>query len=421
MWKRSVGMLLMLAKKNRMSGNANYPRYQGEGACQASGNSSRHVTNRGTNNRQGQANRPNRQRKFEDVSFNQRDEYEYGNTSYPYQDEGAHQGYGTYSASEEYNHTQYRRSNDRHWQSNKTRKYNEFRPNQRGVHGNANKSKNSSLLQKAMQEFEFFWGSNFAYSQFYPCEFTVDGITFNCTEQFMMYSKAMLFKDKDIAEKVLKETDPLRHKKLGRQVKYFNQKTWDAHCSAIVERGNKAKFSQNAELKAIIVKTHPKTIVETSPHDKIWGIGLHKNDPLAWDRSTWKGLNLLGQALTKVRDEIIKEVNEGARDEIKEEKNKGARDSIIEKENEGARDEIKEEKNKGARDEIIEKENKGASDQMLKEENEDAKDEIIKEENEGARDEIIKKENEGARDEIIDEDEGARDKIIEEESEGARP
>lgn len=281
--------------------------YQGEGACQASGNSSRHATHRRANDRHGQA---YRSRKYDDFSSNQRDVHVNENTSFPHQNEGACQAYGTSSSSQEY--MPYWRANDRYRQANKTRKYNEFPPNQRDVHVNTQKRKNSSLRQKAMQEFEFFWGPNFPYSQFYACEFTIDDITFNCTEQYMMYNKAMLFEDEEVAEMVLKENDPRQHKKLGRKVKNFDQKTWDANCSAIVERGNKAKFSQNEELKATILETHPKTIVETSPHDKIWGIGLHKNDPLAWDRSTWKGLNLLGQALTKIRDELIEEENEGA-------------------------------------------------------------------------------------------------------------
>ncbi|KAJ8305789.1 hypothetical protein KUTeg_016334 [Tegillarca granosa] len=95
-------------------------------------------------------------------------------------------------------------------------------------------------------------------------------------------------------------------KKLGRKVRNFDQETWDSNCQKIVEEGNEAKFSQNEELKKILYATHPKILAEASPGDRIWGIGLRKDNPLAWDRKTWRGKNLLGYALTRVRDKLMK-------------------------------------------------------------------------------------------------------------------
>lgn len=115
----------------------------------------------------------------------------------------------------------------------------------------------------------------------------------------------MLFEDKETAEHVLKEKDPRNHKQLGRRVQNFEQKKWDANCVNIVKCGNMAKFSQNKNLYSIIKKTHPKILVEASPYDRIWGIGLSKDDPKAQNRNSWKGKNLLGQALTEVRDYLI--------------------------------------------------------------------------------------------------------------------
>ncbi|XP_063414875.1 uncharacterized protein LOC134696847 [Mytilus trossulus] len=155
------------------------------------------------------------------------------------------------------------------------------------------------------REFEFFWKSHSPYSQWYLSDFTVDGITFNCTEQFMMYSKAKLFKDKETASEILAEHEPREHKRLGRQVKNFDQNTWDDNCMDIVIRGNKAKFEQNEDLMTTILKTFPKTLAEASPFDRIWGIGLSADDPRALNKETWKGKNLLGHALTKIRDRFV--------------------------------------------------------------------------------------------------------------------
>ncbi|CAG2247029.1 K09935 [Mytilus edulis] len=151
------------------------------------------------------------------------------------------------------------------------------------VDGQKPNKKEIELKNKALEQYEFFWKSRSPFSQWYEIEFTIDGITFNSAEQYMMYSKAMLFEDEDIAYDVLKESDPREQKRFGRLVRNFNLQLWEASCSAIVERGNKAKFSQNENLKRILLDTYPKTLVEASPYDVIWGIGLEEDDPMAWD------------------------------------------------------------------------------------------------------------------------------------------
>ncbi|XP_071149767.1 enolase-phosphatase E1-like [Mytilus edulis] len=171
--------------------------------------------------------------------------------------------------------------------------------------------KEIELKNKALEQYEFFWKSHSPFSQWHLCDFTIDGITFNSAEQYMMHSKAMLFEDEDIAYDVLRESDPREQKRFGRLVRNFNLQLWEANCSAIVERGNKAKFSQDENLKRILLDTYPKTLVEASPYDVIWGIGLEEDDPMAWDCKTWRGQNLLGKALTKVRDELKEEKKKG--------------------------------------------------------------------------------------------------------------
>ena len=152
-----------------------------------------------------------------------------------------------------------------------------------------------------------FWLKDDPFSQFHPAKFEIDGTLFSCAEQYMMYQKAVLFKDEEIATLILKETDPRNMKKLGRQVKNFDDETWKSKCRKVVEDGNYAKFTQNENLKKFLLETGTKTIAEASPFDKRWGIGMSKKDKRAKDPKQWKGSNWLGIALMNVRDTIRKE------------------------------------------------------------------------------------------------------------------
>jgi ribA/ribD-fused uncharacterized protein len=118
--------------------------------------------------------------------------------------------------------------------------------------------------------------------------------------------KALLFNDNKMFLLIMNANKPKYQKLYGRRIKGFNKKIWEKYAPKIVFRGNMAKFTQNKNLKDILLTTTGTTLVEASPYDKIWGIGLSENDPLAQDRATWKGTNWLGQILTLVRKEIEK-------------------------------------------------------------------------------------------------------------------
>lgn len=158
------------------------------------------------------------------------------------------------------------------------------------------------------EEFDFFYKTRHPFSQWYSCEFVIDGIVFNTAEQFMMYSKAMLFDNKSIAEKILKTNDPRQQKELGRNVLNFDNDVWNNTAFEIVYKGNYAKFSQNENLKKFLLDTENKSIVEASPSDIIWGIGLSETDTDRFDRVKWKGTNRLGEALICVREDIKNEI-----------------------------------------------------------------------------------------------------------------
>jgi ribA/ribD-fused uncharacterized protein len=140
--------------------------------------------------------------------------------------------------------------------------------------------------------------------QWWKSKFVENDIEFNCCEQYMMFKKAMLFNDKEIAKKILATKEPREQKKLGRIVKNFNQDIWDQHKENIVKEGNYLKFSQNEDLKEYLIDTYPYELVEANKYDKIWGIGMFAHDPNIHDTSKW-GQNLLGKILMKVRDVFV--------------------------------------------------------------------------------------------------------------------
>ena len=155
--------------------------------------------------------------------------------------------------------------------------------------------------------FVFFWHEyteNGHFSQWYPAPFTVEGIRYLHNEQYMMAKKALLFKDTRTYNKIMAEADPATCKALGKSAANFNQYLWDSAKEEIVYNANYAKFSQNPALKAALLATGDSIIAEASPGDKVWGIGLKASDPDSQNPTKWKGQNLLGKALMRVRKEL---------------------------------------------------------------------------------------------------------------------
>jgi hypothetical protein len=128
-----------------------------------------------------------------------------------------------------------------------------------------------------------------------------NGIEYNCCEQYMMFQKAVLFGDATSAMNIMSELDPAKQRKLGRLIKNYDEKIWEMNRLPIVIHGNYLKFTQHQKLKERLLETADKILVEASPYDLIWGVGLAKNDPLIMNINNWKGLNLLGIALMTVR------------------------------------------------------------------------------------------------------------------------
>ena len=168
--------------------------------------------------------------------------------------------------------------------------------------------------QGKVYKFVFFWGhtppqdrliTETCFSQWWACRFQADAEEYCCAEQFMMAEKARMFGDKEMLLKIMETANPKEMKAYGRAVKNFDKEVWDSCCFDVVKRGNRAKFSQNPELLQFLMGTRKRILVEASPRDRIWGIGMGKANPDAQNPLKWRGTNLLGFALTQVRDELL--------------------------------------------------------------------------------------------------------------------
>ena len=138
-------------------------------------------------------------------------------------------------------------------------------------------------------------------SNWYPCEFVIQGKKYCCTEQYMMEQKALLFGDTAIAQKIMETTDPQEMQTLGQAVSNFDQTAWNGMKQLIVYRATLEKFRQNPSLRQKLLETGNKLLVECSRSDKVWGIGRGMNDLQAGHPNAWKGQNLLGYTLQAVR------------------------------------------------------------------------------------------------------------------------
>lgn len=153
------------------------------------------------------------------------------------------------------------------------------------------------------EKFTFFWHGPF--SQWTGSQFIINGVWYNRAEQYMMAQKAIMFGDDEMFQEIMRTGDPETQKVCGRNVKNFDLIKWNKYAKAIVHDGNMAKFTQNPKLLEFLIATEGTTLVEASPYDRIWGIGMDKNNPKAQNRETWNGFNWFGEILTLVREVII--------------------------------------------------------------------------------------------------------------------
>jgi len=166
-------------------------------------------------------------------------------------------------------------------------------------------------------DYVFFWGREpgdtsevgpFVFSQWYLSDFVVAGVTYPTAEHCMMFNKAALMGDEATKRAILMDAkegkSPSVAKQYGRLVKNWDQAAWDVHKFGIVVDTSVAKFGQNAALRGYLLSTGDRALVEASPYDKVWGIGMKRDNPRARDPRKWDGENLLGFALMEARDRL---------------------------------------------------------------------------------------------------------------------
>jgi ribA/ribD-fused uncharacterized protein len=169
------------------------------------------------------------------------------------------------------------------------------------------------LAAEKRYKYVFFWGDtprrdggidNSCLSQWYSAPFLVDGVRYATAEHWMMAGKARLFGDTAAEAAVIAAGHPQQAKAIGREVRGFDTEVWNRHRFELVVDGNVQKFGQNEALKSYLLGTGSRVLVEASPVDRIWGIGLAATDDRAEHPAQWRGLNLLGFALMQARQKL---------------------------------------------------------------------------------------------------------------------
>lgn len=150
----------------------------------------------------------------------------------------------------------------------------------------------------------YFFSDKDYLSNFFYSNFIINGTKYICNEQYIMAQKSLLFGDIESYENIMKCKKPYDMKKIGRKVKNFTDDIWIQHRNNILQYGLNAKFSQNDVLRAKLIATGNKILVEASPYYKIYGVGLSETNEKIFDEKNWRGENLLGNTLMTVRNLI---------------------------------------------------------------------------------------------------------------------
>ena len=141
-------------------------------------------------------------------------------------------------------------------------------------------------------------------SQWFEAPFVVDGVRYRTAEHWMMAAKARLFGDQEAERAAIDAANPALAKAAGRTVRDFDDAVWDRERFEIVVRGNTHKFAAHPDMGQFLLRTGSRVLVEASPRDRIWGIGMGAKNENAENPAAWRGLNLLGFALMEARERL---------------------------------------------------------------------------------------------------------------------
>ena len=147
-----------------------------------------------------------------------------------------------------------------------------------------------------------FYSRNSPLSNHFPCDFVIDEVTYNSSEQYFTSQKAWYAKNKKIYHEIMQSRDPVKQKTLAKRIQLDDN--WKKSAPEIMLKGLRAKFGQNPDLQQFLKQTGTTLLAEASLYDKYWGIGLDLQSPNIWQKQAWKGLNTLGELLMQVRAEL---------------------------------------------------------------------------------------------------------------------
>ncbi|MDR7383654.1 NADAR family protein [Promicromonospora iranensis] len=141
-------------------------------------------------------------------------------------------------------------------------------------------------------------------SQWFVAPFEVAGERYATAEHWMMAEKARLFRDPDAERAAIDAPNPALAKAAGRAVRDFDGDVWARERFEVVVRGNVHKFAAHPDLQEFLLRTGSRVLVEASPRDRVWGIGMGAKNENAENPAAWRGLNVLGFALMEARERL---------------------------------------------------------------------------------------------------------------------
>jgi ribA/ribD-fused uncharacterized protein len=167
-------------------------------------------------------------------------------------------------------------------------------------------SAEASFTEKVSNIFPFYTKTD-VFSNHYECDFEIDGVEYRSTEQYLFAERAKVKDKMEIMEKIMRNRSARIAKQLGEQEVPWEESVeeWRDFAGKKLTVANRAKYTQNDELRQLLFKTAPKVLAEASPSDTYWGVGLRKNDPQIHKASLWKGENAMGKILMNIRDELM--------------------------------------------------------------------------------------------------------------------
>ena len=162
--------------------------------------------------------------------------------------------------------------------------------------------KPEAISCKVTKDQYYFWGGSNPLSNFHKCDFQENDVSFTSVEQYFVYKKAHHFSDEVAKQKVLTLQDPVQIKRT--MIKGYDKAQWAPMSERVMEQGLSLKFHQDEGMKKALLATEHRELIEASPYDSMWGIGIGLHSESLTDKTKW-GSNRLGKLLMEIRERLV--------------------------------------------------------------------------------------------------------------------